>query len=80
MVLKNISPGCGVRASLMLYLFKILVHYANFNLVCSVGTCIADVLILDKHRYAFCHLENSGRLFIVKPRANTPSMIGVFGW
>ena len=38
-----------------------------------------DVLILDKHCYAFCHLENSD-LFIVKPKANTPSVIGVFGW
>ena len=39
-----------------------------------------DVLILDEHRYAFSQLQNSGRLFIIKPQANTPSVIGVFGW
>ena len=39
-----------------------------------------DVLILDKRRYAFCQLKNSGRLFIVKSLANTPSVTDVFGW
>ena len=39
-----------------------------------------DVLILDKHRYAFCHLKKSGTLFIVKLKANTPSVICAFGW
>ena len=48
--------------------------------MCLVGTCIVDVLILDKHRPAFCQLKNSGRLFIVKPKANMPSVIGVFDW
>ena len=37
-----------------------------------------DILILDKHCYAFCQLKNSGRLFTVKPQANTPSMMRVF--
>ena len=45
-----------------------------FGLVPSVGTCIVDVLILDKHCNAFCLLKNSGRLFIVKPKANMPSV------
>ena len=57
-----------------------LKYYANFNWVCSVGTCIVDILILDKHRHAFCQLKNSRRLFIVNPQANTPSVIRVFGW
>ena len=48
--------------------------------MCSVGTCIVDILILDKHRYAFCQLKNSGRLLIVISKENTPSVIGVFGW
>ena len=46
----------------------------------SVGKCIADVLILDKYRHAFCQLRNSWRSFIVKPKVNTSSVIGVFGW
>ena len=44
----------------------------------SIGTCIADVLLLDKYRHAID--KNSGRLFIVKPKVNTPSVRGVFGW
>ena len=48
--------------------------------MCSVGTPIVDVLIVDKQRHVFCQLKNSGRLFIVKPKANTPSVIDVFGW
>ena len=48
--------------------------------LCSVGTCIVDVLVLYEYCYAFCHLKKSGRLFIVKPKANTPSVIRVFGW
>ena len=62
------------------YFHFYLKYYADLKWLCSFATCIVDVLILDKHCYAFCHLENSGRLFIVKPRANTLSIIGVFGW
>ena len=57
-----------------------LKYYANFNWVCSVGTCIVDVLILNKHRHTFCQLKNSRRLFVVKLKANTPSVVSVFGW
>ena len=28
-----------------------------------------DVLTLDKHRYAFCHLENSGRFIYCKSQS-----------
>ena len=28
-----------------------------------------DVLILDKHRHAFCHLENSGRFIYCKTQS-----------
>ena len=63
---------------IVIYLFHInryfhfyLKYYADFNWVCLVCTCIVDVLILDKHCYAFCQLKNSGRIFIVKPKANT---------
>ena len=38
----------------------------------------SDVLILDEHRHAFCQLKNSGRLFIIKSKANTPSVIDEF--
>ena len=31
----------------------------------SVGTCIADVFILDKYRHTFCQLQNSGRFWLV---------------
>ena len=48
--------------------------------MCSFGTCIVDVLLLDKHHHAFCQLKNSGSLFIVKRKANTYSLIGMFGW
>ena len=58
-------------------LFKIL---CGLELVCLVGTPIVDVLILNEHRHAFCQMKNSGRLFIVKPKANTPSVVDVFGW
>ena len=61
----------------IIILFKIL---CGFELVVFGWYMHVDVLILDKHRYAFCQLKNSGRLFIVKPQANTPSVIGVFGW
>ena len=57
-----------------------LKYYADFNWASSVGTCIAGVLILDKYRHAFCELRNSRRLFIVKPKVSTPSVICVFGW
>ena len=58
----------------------ILKYYVDLNWVSLVGTCIADVLILDQYRHAFCQVRNTGRLFIVKPKANTASVIGVFGW
>ena len=47
--------------------------------MCLVGTPIV-VLILDVHRHAFYQLKNSGKLFIVKIKANTPSVIDEFGW
>ena len=28
-----------------------------------------DILILDKHRHAFCHLENSGRFIYYKTQS-----------
>ena len=62
------------------YFHFYLKYYADLKWLCSVGTCIVDVLVLYKHCYAFCHLKKSGRLFIVKPKANTPSVIRVFGW
>ena len=43
--------------------------------MCLVGTRIVDVLILRKHRHAFCQLKNSRRLFIVKSKVNTPSVV-----
>ena len=52
-----------------------LKYYADLKWLCSVATCIVDVFTLDKHRYGFCHLENSRRLLIVKPRVNTPSRL-----
>ena len=64
---------------LHIYGYFDLKYYADLKRLCSVATCIVDILILDKH-YAFCHLENFGRLLIVKPRVNMPSMIGVFVW
>ena len=33
--------------------------------MCSFWYMHVDVLILDKRRYAFCQLKNSGRLFII---------------
>ena len=57
-----------------------LKYYADLSWACSVWYMHVDVLIVDKHHYAFCQLKNYGRLFIVKPQANMPSVIGVFGW
>ena len=62
------------------YFHFYLKYYADLSWLCSVGTCIVDALILDKHCCEFCQLENCRRLFIVKPKENTPSMIGVFAW
>ena len=62
------------------YYYFYLKYYADLSWLCSVGTCIVNVLILDLHRPAFCQLKNYGRLFIVKPQENMPSVTRVFDW
>ena len=43
MVLKNISPGCGVRASLMLFF---LIYNLFFNLLINVVILLLNCLVL----------------------------------
>ena len=53
---------CG--PSVVIYLFHIHGHYYF----------LFGILVLRGLELAFCQLKNSGRLFIVKPQTNTPSV------
>ena len=67
---------CAISMDISL-LFKII---RGSELDVLTGKFIVDVLILDEHCHTFCQLKNAGRLFIIKSKANTQSVIDEFVW